>query len=60
MAGSGVAVDEAGAVVDVGGGDDASGKGGVEADVEGVALVVVDGGVGEAGVAGGERRRGCR
>ena len=45
------AVDEAGAVVDVGGGEGAPGEGGVEADVEGVALVVVDGGVVEAGVA---------
>ncbi len=49
--GVGVAVGEAGAVVDVGGGEGAPGEGGVEADVEGVALVVVDGRVVEAGVA---------
>ncbi len=36
------AVDEAGAVVDVGGGEGAPGKCCGEADVEGVALVVVD------------------
>ncbi len=39
---------KAGAVVDVGGGGGAPGQGGVEAHVEGVALVVVDGRVGEA------------
>jgi len=50
--GVGVAVDEAGAVVNVGGGSKAAGERGVEAEVEGVALVVVDGGVVEAGVAG--------
>ena len=49
--GIGITVGEAGAVVDVGGGGDAPGEGGVEADVEGVALVVVDRGVVEADVA---------
>jgi len=39
------AVGEAGAVVDVGGGGGAPGERGVEAYVEGVALVVIDGGV---------------
>ena len=60
MVGSGVAIGEAGAVVDVGGGEGVRGQGGVEAEVEGVALVVVDGGVGEAGVAGVGRRWECR
>ena len=45
------AVDEAGAVVDVGGGEGAPGEGGVEAYVEGVALIVIDGFVVEARVA---------
>ena len=36
-------VGESGAVVDVGGGGDGMGEGGVEADVEGVALIVIDG-----------------
>jgi len=40
--GVGVAVDEAGAVVDVGGGEGLPGESGVEAYVEGVALVVID------------------
>ena len=40
-----VSVGEAGAVVDVEGAEDAIGKVGVEAYVEGVALVVVEGGV---------------
>jgi hypothetical protein len=39
------AVGEAGAIVEVGGGGGAEGEGGVEADVEGVALVVIDGSV---------------
>ena len=47
----GVAIDEAGAVVDVGRSCGVPGQGGVEAGVEGVALVVIDGGVVEAGVA---------
>ena len=51
--GVGVAVGEAGAVVDVGGGVGMRGERGVEADIQRVALVVVDGGVVEAGVAGG-------
>jgi hypothetical protein len=45
------AVDEAGAVVDVGGGEGAPGEGGGEAYVEGVALVVVDGDIVETRVA---------
>ena len=49
--GVGVAVDEAGAVVDVGGGGGSPGQGGVEAYVEGVALVVVDGFIVETCVA---------
>src|ERR1039458_290272 len=48
-----IPVGEPGAVVDVGGGGEGKGEGGVEAEVEGVALIVVDGGVSEAGVAGG-------
>ena len=45
------AIGEAGAVVDVGGGGGAPRKGGVEAYVEGVALVVIDGGVAGVDVA---------
>jgi hypothetical protein len=45
------AVDEAGAVVDVGGGEGAPGEGSGEADVEGVALVVIDGDVAGGDVA---------
>ena len=44
-------VGEAGAVVDVGGGGGAPGESGVEAYVEGVALVVIDGGVAGVDVA---------
>ncbi|XWK70492.1 hypothetical protein RBB80_14590 [Tunturiibacter gelidiferens] len=45
------AVGEAGAVVDVGGGGGSPGQSGVEANVEGVALVVIDGGVAGVDVA---------
>lgn len=49
----GRAVVEAGAEVDVGGGVGVRGERGVEAEVERVALVVIDRCVGESGVAGG-------
>ena len=55
----GAAVGETGAVVDVGGDCGAEGKGGVEADVEGVALIVINRGIVEARVTGGVADRGA-
>ncbi len=49
--GIGISVDESGAVVDVGRGGDLVGESGVESDIEGVALIVVNGLVVEAGIA---------